>query len=285
MKFANKVIVVTGAGGGVGRQLVLQLLDKGAAVAAVDINPAALEETRRQAGTGEVSIHQVDITDKARVKCLPAEVLAVHGKVDGLINNAGIIQDFITLVDLEDQAVERQMDINFYGMMNMTRAFVSALAAQDEAVIANVSSMGGFLPVPGQAVYGASKAAVKIATEGLRMELSQTGIAVSLIIPGGIETDIKKNSGLKDSGITEEAKKSAGLKLTSPQKAAEIILRGMEKGKAKILVGSDCRIMDILYRLMPGQAGKMISKVMAANHGGIFNQRESLKKLELRTAG
>ena len=279
MKFRNKNIVVTGAGGGVGRQLVLQLLEKGASVAAVDISTEALAETRRQAGTlaEKLSLHLADITDRSAVGSLPEKIMAVHGRIDGLINNAGIIQPFLPLSELESVSVERLMNINFYGMMNMTRAFLPYLAEQPEAQIGNVSSMGGFLPVPGQAVYGASKAAVKIATEGLRMELSRTGIGVSLILPGGIETDIKKNSGLADAEVTEEAKKSAGLKLTRPEEAARIILAGMEKNKAKILIGSDARIMDILYRLMPQRAGKMIRGVMAANHGGIFNRTEDLR--------
>lgn len=278
MNFQDKVIVVTGAGGGVGRQLVLQLLRKGATVAAVDINLKTLEETKAFAGenSARVSIHQADITDKARVQALAREVKDAHGHIDGLINNAGIIQDFVTLVDLEDRSVERLMNINFYGMLNMTRAFVPFLAERNEACIGNVASMGGFLAVPGQSMYGASKAAVKVATEGLRMELSQTGISVSLIIPGGIETDIKKNSGLANAEITEEAKKKAGIKLTLPAVAAETIIRGLEKKKPKILVGSDCKAMDILYRLMPGQAVKIISRVMAKNHGGVFNRTGDL---------
>ncbi|PKL25723.1 MAG: short-chain dehydrogenase [Spirochaetae bacterium HGW-Spirochaetae-3] len=280
MRFEGKTIVVTGAGGGIGRQLVLKLLGKGASVAAVDINAAALEDTRRQAGAeaeaGRITLHRADITDRAAVARLPKEIKAVHGRIDGLINNAGVIQDFIPLADLQDSAIERQMNINFYGMMNMTRAFIPYLAERGEACIGNVSSMGGFLPVPGQAVYGASKAAVKIATEGLRMELSRTGIGVSLIIPGGVETDIKKNSGLENAEVSEAAKKSAGIKLTSLGKAADIILGGMERNKAKILIGTDCRIMDFLYRLMPLKAGEMISKVMSANHGGIFNRAEQL---------
>jgi len=281
MDFQDKVIVVTGAGGGVGRELVLQLLKKGATVAAVDINAKSLEETRAQAGesAARVSTHQADITDKTRVRALADEVKAAHGNIDGLINNAGIIQDFITLVDLDDKSLERLMNINFYGMMNMTRAFIPHLAEQAEACIGNVSSMGGFLAVPGQAMYGASKAAVKVATEGLRMELSQTNIGVSLIIPGGIETDIKKNSGLANAEITEEAKKKAGIKLTSPTKAAATIIAGLERNKPKILVGSDCVLMDLLYRLMPNRAGKIISGVMAENHGGIFNQPYDLVKV------
>lgn len=278
MNFQDKVIVVTGAGGGVGRQLVLQLLEKGATVAAVDINMKTLEETKTFAGdaTARVSLHQADITDRTRVRELAKEVKETHGHVDGIINNAGIIQDFVTLVDLEDKSVERLMNINFYGMLNMTRAFVPFLAEQSEACIGNVASMGGFLAVPGQSMYGASKAAVKVATEGLRMELSRTGIAVSLIIPGGIETDIKKNSGLANAEITEDAKKKAGIKLTSPAKAAETIISGLEKKKSKILIGTDCKMMDVLYRLMPNQAVKIISRVMAENHGGVFNQPQDL---------
>jgi short-subunit dehydrogenase len=278
MNFQNKVIVVTGAGGGVGRQLVLQLLRKGATVAAVDINLKTLEETKAFAGedSARVSIHQADITDKARVQALAKEVKEAHGHIDGLINNAGIIQDFVTLVDLEDRSVERLMNINFYGMLNMTRAFVPFLAERNEACIGNVASMGGFLAVPGQSMYGASKAAVKIATEGLRMELSKTSICVSLIIPGGIETDIMKNSGLANAEITEELKEKAGIKLTSPAVAAETIIKGLEKKKPKILVGSDCKAMDILYRIMPNQAVKIIAAVMAQNHGDVFNRAGDL---------
>ena len=283
MRFDNTVIVVTGAGGGVGRHLVLQLLEKGARVAAVDINREALLKTKDKAGikARRVSIHVADITENDTVAGLPAEVKGIHRKIDGLINNAGIIQPFITLAELDGNAIDRQMNINFYGMLNMTRAFIPFLAESPEAYIANVSSMGGFLPVPGQSIYGASKAAVKIATEGLRMELSETNIGVSIIIPGGIETDIKKNSGLENAEITDEAKKSAGISLTKPEDAAAMILKGIEKNKAKILIGSDAKLMDFLYRLAPQKAGKMISRVMAANHGGIFNQPKDLKlKLE-----
>ncbi len=271
MRYEDKVVVVTGAGGGVGQQLVLQLLEKGAFVAAVDVNPEALDRTKAQVDRPErLSIHQIDITDSSGVLQLAHEVKQTHGRVDGLINNAGIIQDFVTILKLKEDSIERLMNINFYGTMYMTRAFAPLLAERPEAFIGNVSSMGGFLPVPGQAIYGASKAAVKIATEGLRMELSKTTVNVSLILPGGIETDIKKNSGLETTNSTESEKKSAGIKVTSPEKAASVILKGIARNKAKILVGTDSVVMDILYRVMPIQAGKIISRVMAANHGGIF---------------
>lgn len=279
MDFKDRVVVVTGAGGGVGQQLVLQLLKEGAFVAAVDINLDALEKTKERVldKSANVSIHVADITDRKRVCELSIEVNRQYGHIDILINNAGIIQPFCTLFDLEMEVIERVININFFGMLNMTRTFLPYLAAQGKGYIGNVSSMGGFLPVPGQSIYGASKAAVKIATEALRMELSETDIGVSLIIPGGIETDIKKNSGLKEVNNVEDEKKSSGIKLTSPEKAAETIIQGIKKEKAKILIGSDSALMDLLYRVMPQKAGKLISKVMSKNHGGIFNKTNDLR--------
>ncbi len=279
MKIDSKVVCVSGAGGGVGRELVLQLLVGGASVAAVDINEMALEETKLMAGkfADKLTLHIADIRDSDRV-CHMAEAIAEHhGRVDILINNAGIIQPFVTMPDLPFDAVKRVMDINFYGMMNMTRAFLPYLAEQKEACIANVSSMGGFLPVPGQSIYGASKAAVKLATESMRIELSHTGIKVSLIIPGAVETNIKSNSGLREEGNLEDQKDKAAMKPTSPTKAAETIIEGIEKNKAKILIGKDAKIMDILYRIMPLKAGNIIARVMEGNHSGIFNTPENLQ--------
>ncbi|MDC7239017.1 MAG: SDR family oxidoreductase [Spirochaetales bacterium] len=280
MKIRDKVICVSGAGGGVGRELVLHLLCGGASVAAVDINSSALTETKMMAGkyAGKLSIHTADIRDTGRVCALAAEIAGRHGGIDILINNAGIIQPFVTMPDLSLETVKRVMDINFYGMMNMTRAFLPWLAKQEEACIANVSSMGGFLPVPGQSVYGASKAAVKLATESMRLEHSHTVIRVSLIIPGGIETDIKSNSGLKEEGSRESQKNKSGMKLTSPSRAALTIIEGIEKERAKILIGKDARIMDILYRIMPLKAADLISRVMEGNHSGIFNTTENLQE-------
>ena len=279
MKLRNKVVVVTGAGGGIGRQLVLQLIEKGAYVAAVDMNLETLNQTKdmAQKNGGKVTIHPADITQHQRVFDLPDEIRAEHGKIDVLINNAGIIQPFMTTAELSDDIIRRMMEINFFGMLNMVKAFLPCLAESPEAYIANVSSMGGFLPVPGQSIYGASKAAVKLVTEGLRLELSRTQIGVSVVIPGGIETDIKKNSGLKENSALETQKRSAGLKLTSSENAAKVILRGIEKNKAKIFIGRDAFLMDIFYKLIPERTGRMISRMMAKNHGGIFNTAEDLK--------
>ena len=168
MKVNGKVWVVTGGGNGMGRELVLQLLRKGARVAAVDVRPEGLVETAAMAAAGDrLSTHVVDITDRDAVDGLPEQVVAAHGTVDGILNNAGIIQPFVPVAVLDRSAIERVLDVNLMGTLNMVKAFLPALLERPEAHIANVSSMGGFFPFPGQTVYGASKAAVKLLTEGL----------------------------------------------------------------------------------------------------------------------
>ena len=151
-----------------GRELVLQLLRRGARVAAVDRDPAGLDDTAEAAGAARsrLSTHVVDITDRTAVQELPAEVVAVHGVVDGLINNAGIIQPFVPVAELDDATIGRVLDVNLMGTLHMVRAFLPRLVSRPEAHLANVSSMGGFFPFPGQTIYGASKAAVRLLTEG-----------------------------------------------------------------------------------------------------------------------
>jgi len=147
MKVRNKVIVITGGGNGIGRELVLNLLSKGAHVAAVDINAAALQETVGLAGVmkDKLSTHVVNITDKDAVAALPEQVITKHGTVDGVINNAGIIQHFVRVNDLDYADIERVMNVNFYGTLYMKKAFLPHFLTRPEAHITNISSMGGFL--------------------------------------------------------------------------------------------------------------------------------------------
>ena len=154
MKVANKVIVVTGAGNGMGREMTLNLLRKGAMVAAVDINEEALKQTATLAGASgsDLAIYPLDITRKELVEALPAQVIARFGAVDGIINNAGVIQPFVKLADLPYEKIDFVMKVNLYGTLYMVKAFLPHLVARPVAHIANVSSMGGFLPVPGQKV-------------------------------------------------------------------------------------------------------------------------------------
>jgi short-subunit dehydrogenase len=258
MKVKDKVFVVTGAGSGMGRELSIQLVRKGAQVALVDINRKGIQETAVQAGIERVSFHEVDITDRNSVHYLPSQVLSQLGEVDGLINNAGIIQPFLDVKDLDYAVIEKVMNVNFYGTLYMTKAFLPELLKRPEAHIANVSSMGGFIPFPGQTVYSASKAAVKILTEGLYSELKGTNVGVTVIHPGAVNTNIMKNSDLKTASTNSEA----GSKILSAEKAAALMIDGIERNKFRVLVGKDATLLDMLYRFNPKMAVDLIVKKM-----------------------
>ncbi len=254
MKVENKKIIVTGAGSGIGRELTLQLLSKGAYVAALDINGQELEITKKMANDNEkLSLFTVDITNdddinKFKEKC---------SNVDILINNAGIIQPFVNFDKLEMNIVNKVMNVNFFGPLKLTKLFMPELKAREEAHIVNVSSMGGFFPFPGQTIYGASKAAIKLFTEGIYAELLGTNVHVTLVLPGAVNTNIAKNS------LGELPKgESSGYKMLSANKAASIIIKGIEKNKFKIYVGSDSKIMNLLYKLNDKVAIKYITEKM-----------------------
>lgn len=263
MKAVNKNIVVTGGGNGVGRELVLQLLAKGAKVIAVDINESALKETFYVARENEkLLIRTLDITDKEAVLKFAEEIISTVGHVDGVINNAGIIQPFIKLKDLQFEQIDRLMNVNFYGTLYMTKAFLNHLLTRPEAHIVNIASMGGFFPVPGQSAYGASKAAVKLMTEGLYSELSDTNVHVSVVFPGGIATDIMKNSKVTDKSASEKEKSSK--LLLSASAAAEKIINGMEKNNYRFCIGKDSNLMNFIYSFSPRLASKLIKKVLGS---------------------
>jgi short-subunit dehydrogenase len=262
MKVQNKVIVVTGGGSGMGRELALHLLSKGAKVAAIDINEKTLQETVAMANGEKNSLATfvVDITSKASVEKLLNDAIDRFGAVDGIINNAGIIQPFIKVNDLSYEAIERVINVNLYGTLYMAKTFLPHLLTRPEAHIVNISSMGGFLPVPGQTIYGASKAAVKLLTEGLHSELSGTNVKVTVVFPGAVNTNISKNSGLTNPRQSSAQNKSA--KVLLPAKAAQIIVEGMEENRYRVLVGNDAKVMDRFYRFNPQSAAKMIGKKM-----------------------
>jgi short-subunit dehydrogenase len=264
MKLQNKIIVVTGGGNGIGRELVLHLLSKGVIVAAIDISEAGLQGTVDLAGDRKdrLSTHVLNITNKEAVEALPDQIIARHGAVDGIINCAGIIQPFVRLKDLEYQAIERVLNVNLYGTLYMTLAFLPHFLKRPEAHITNVSSMGGFLPVPGQTIYGASKAAVKLLTEGLHSELMDTNVKVTVVFPGAIGTNIAANSGVGLNMDAAEAASQSNIKMLEPGKAAEIIINGIEKDRYRVLVGSDSKFMDFIYRLNPEWAAGFIYKQM-----------------------
>jgi short-subunit dehydrogenase len=259
-----KTILVTGAGSGIGKEVVLALVEQGVNIAAVDMHEETLEELKKIAGgkEGMISTHILNIADKAAVEKLPSEVITKQGTIDGIINVAGIIQPFVTVKDLEYDAIERVMDVNFFGTLYMVKAFLPHLLKRPEAYIVNVSSMGGFLPVPGQSVYGASKAAVKLLTEGLYAELKDTNVGVSVVFPGATATNISENSGVKTPTMAEVDSKAQNFPTLAARDAAKIIIHGIEKNKLQIFTGKDSNMMNLLYRINPVYATNLIAKRM-----------------------
>ncbi len=156
MELKGKSVVVTGGGAGIGREVARQLIDKGATVHAVDLHTDALEASDR------LIPHQLNITDRNALSALAGQT----GPMDAVVNVAGIVQDFVDIADLDRETFTRVMDVNFWGTVNTVEAFLPGLLSRPEAAVVNVSSMAGLVPVPGQSAYGASKAAVKLFTEG-----------------------------------------------------------------------------------------------------------------------
>jgi NAD(P)-dependent dehydrogenase (short-subunit alcohol dehydrogenase family) len=263
MQLADKVFVVTGGGNGIGREVVLGLLARGARVAAVDLRPDALAETARLADAGDrLSSHAADITDRTRVEALPDEVVSHHGQVDGLVNVAGIIQQFVPFADLTYEEMERVLNVNLWGVLHTTKSFLPHLGARPQACVVNVSSMGGLAPVPGQTIYGASKAAVKLFTEGLYAELIGSSVTVTTVFPGGVGTGIADNSGAAIPGIDPDSDLAADL--TTPQEAGRQIIAGIEKGSYRVVIGRDARMLDKLSRIAPRRTTELVARKMAS---------------------
>ncbi len=259
----NKVFVVTGGGNGIGREVVLNLLNKGSKVAALDINMTALLETQKISNKTdeEIKLYQVDITDLEKVEETYKQIVQDFETIDGLIHVAGIIQPFVKVVDLSYEQIEKVMKVNFYGTVYLNKTFLPMLLTKNQAYLVNVSSMGGFLPVPGQSIYGASKSAVKLLTEALYAELKDTNVSVTAVFPGAINTNISKNSNVSFID-KEEAAKDTKHKMLEPEKAADLIIKAMLKKKLYSYFGTDSKLMNLIYKLAPQKAINLIAAKM-----------------------
>ncbi len=264
MKVQNKVVVVTGGGNGIGREVVLLLLERGAKVVAVDLNEEALKETvsLAKAYQSNLDMYKLNITDRAAVEALPDHVMKTFKQVDGLINVAGIIQPFIKVNDLDYERIERVMNVNFYGSLYMIKTFLPHFLSRPEAHIVNISSMGGFVPVPGQTLYGASKAAIKLLSEGLHSELLETNVGISVVFPGGVSTNITGNSGvnLKMPANMDTSK----IKTLTPREAATFIVDAMENKSYQVYAGQDAKMMNLISRFSHKRAASLIAKQLKA---------------------
>lgn len=267
MKVQGKLIVVTGAGNGIGREVSLELLRRGAKVAGLDLKHQFLEETKALAAEYAKNFYTFDlnITDRARVSALPAEIASKVGHPDALVNVAGIIQPFVKINDLDFEHIDRVMNVNFFGPLNLIKSFLPGLLTRPEAHILNVSSMGSYAPVPGQTLYGSTKAALNMLTEGLRSELKDTNVKLTLVWPGAIGTNITANSGVSfGKGELTEAQKKAAARVTAPATAGKMIVDAIESNAPRIYIGSDAKLMGNLVRLAPDFAANLIYKNMKA---------------------
>jgi NAD(P)-dependent dehydrogenase (short-subunit alcohol dehydrogenase family) len=254
MDLKGRVAVVTGAGGGIGRAAALSLARRGCHLALADIDEAGLAQTQALVTGVRASSHRLDVANREAVAAMPARVLEAHGRVDLLVNNAGV-----ALAGTFDQVSEADFDwlfeINFHGVVRMTRVFLPLLQASDDARIVTISSVFGLISPPGQCAYSASKFAVRGFSNALRHELAGTSVGVSVVHPGGVATSIARNARVPQSVPADEMRRRLGLaeKLLRmpPERAGELIVRGVEKRRARILVGRDALIISLTERLAP----------------------------------
>jgi NADP-dependent 3-hydroxy acid dehydrogenase YdfG len=255
--FRNKVAAITGAGSGMGRALAIELAARGCGVAIADIGRTALNETESTLSRSgvKVSSHVVDVADRAAMERYAAEVVRIHGKVNLVFNNAGVsVTNTVEKLSYDD--FEWLMNINFWGVVHGTKAFLPYLRQVDEAHIINTSSIFGVVAFPSQAAYNASKFAVRGFTEALRQELADTHIGVSCVQPGGVKTNIVKTSRYyvtdNEAPTKEEMTKSfEQLAALTPHDAAMQILRGVEANRGRVLVGRDAKLLAWVQRLFP----------------------------------
>ncbi len=259
------VAVVTGAASGIGRALAQQLAAAGSALALADVDEAGLQQTAQSLAKNSalVTTHVVDVAKEESVKAFAADVHARHGRVTLLINNAGVaLHGDFEEVSLDD--FRWLMDINFWGTVYGVKYFLPLLKREPRAHIVNLSSVFGIIAPAGQAAYAASKFAVRGFTESLRHELEGSHVGVSCVHPGGIRTPIARRARLGAATPAARREESIArferLARTPPEKAAAVILRGVERRELRILIGVDAYQIDFLQRLRPSTYWKTLAR-------------------------
>jgi short-subunit dehydrogenase len=272
---------VTGAASGIGRALALQLAARGCDLALADRDEAGLQAVAAEIAKShprKVSVHRVDVGEPGEIAAFAEAAIAAHPGLNIVINNAGVAL-LGQFGEIDQAQMDWLMNINFWGVVHMTRAFLPHLSRQPEAHIVNLSSLFGIIAPPGQTAYAAAKFAVRGFSESLRHELQMANspVKLSVVHPGGVATNIVRNS-RTGSGMADNARRAQSIERfdavarTTPAAAALRIIAGIEKNQPRILIGNDARMMDLLQRLRPGTywavLAKRIEKAMQAGKRG-----------------
>jgi short-subunit dehydrogenase len=263
---------VTGAASGIGRALAVELAARGCDLALADRDEAGLQAVAAEiarSSSRKVTVHRVDVSEPQQIEAFAQAATSAHPTLNILINNAGVAL-FGQFHEIDQDQMDWLININFWGVVRSTRAFLPHLATRPEAHIVNLSSIFGIIAPPGQTAYCAAKFAVRGFSEALRHELqmAQSPVRLSVVHPGGVATNIARNarSGV---GITDNARRAQSIERfdamarTPPPVAAQTILRGIEKNAPRILIGNDARFMDLLQRFRPGTYWAVMAKRMA----------------------
>jgi NAD(P)-dependent dehydrogenase (short-subunit alcohol dehydrogenase family) len=277
-RLTGRPVMITGAASGIGRGLATRLSRLGSPVAIADVDEAGLKATAASL-TGPVLTRVLDVRDAADQLRFADEVREwLPAPLAAVFNNAGVALSSTVLHSVpEDDDWLHQ--INFHGVVNGTRAFLPILVEQDDGVIVNTSSVFGLVGMPAQSAYCAAKFAVRGFTDSLRQELRGTGVGAVNVHPGGIDTNIVRNARIRKDpegrGRTQEqmAQQFKAITMTSPDKAAQIIHNGVERGKARVLVGPDAYVFDALARIAPTHYYSVMARLQARLNA---SQREAV---------
>jgi NAD(P)-dependent dehydrogenase (short-subunit alcohol dehydrogenase family) len=264
--FQGQVAVVTGAASGIGRSLALALAGEGARLAISDVDTDGLARTAALVRARAAQVHEqrLDVADREAVVAYAETVAGHYGAVHLVVNNAGIALCG-DVADMSFKDVERIVDVDFWGVVHGTMAFLPHLVASGDGALVNISSLFGLIAMPGQSAYNAAKFAVRGFTEALRQELLISGepVTVTCVHPGGIRTSIVRNAtmvGSHDAAALSELF-DAKLARTTPDRAARVILDGARRGKPRVLVGADAKALDLLQRATGSGYQRLVASV------------------------
>lgn len=267
----NKVALVTGAASGLGKELVLRLANQGYNVIGADYNQQGLDDLKvefKENGNDILCI-QANIAELENVQSLMQQVEKNYGRLDLLINNAGIMQPFGRAETINYETIERIMGVNFWGTTYMTKEALPLLKQGDKPLLVNIASMGALMPTPGQSFYCASKAAVALMTETLSLELKDQGIDVMLACPGTMKTNIIQNAPYTAENdesrkeiVTSLEKGSPGI---TPAYAADKIISALKKRPNQLIIGMDALVLTNMHKVLPTLTNRIFSKMMKMN--------------------